>query len=390
MPTPTIPNAAQPALLWDIFCRVIDNHGDLGVCWRLASDLAARGHKVRLWVDDASALQWMAPHAQNPGACNLLVLDWNQSNNSATLANLPPADVWIEAFGCEIAPEFIAHYALATRGNEQNGIQTPVWINLEYLTAEAYASRCHGLPSPVMQGPTRGWTKHFFYPGFQPDTGGLLREPHLLKRQQSFDKAAWLAKHGIEWQGEQLVSLFCYEPSALNAYLQQLRTANIPTKLLVTHGRATAAVKNFDQNRLYPSSDKRDVLSISYLPALSQTDYDHLLWACDLNFVRGEDSLVRAIWAGKPFVWQIYPQDDGAHAAKLHAFLDVAGASDQMRRFYLHWNDLTGLTSGTDLLAPLPAPVLAQWQADVIALRSKLLEKEDLTFQLQRFVLKNR
>jgi uncharacterized repeat protein (TIGR03837 family) len=132
------------------------------------------------------------------------------------------------------------------------------------------------------------------------------------------------------------------------------------------------------------------VLSISYLPALSQTDYDHLLWACDLNFVRGEDSLVRAIWAGKPFVWQIYPQDDGAHAAKLHAFLDVAGASDQMRRFYLHWNDLTGLTSGTDLLAPLPAPVLAQWQADVIALRSKLLEKEDLTFQLQRFVLKNR
>jgi hypothetical protein len=23
-------------LHWDIFCRVIDNFGDIGVCWRLA------------------------------------------------------------------------------------------------------------------------------------------------------------------------------------------------------------------------------------------------------------------------------------------------------------------------------------------------------------------
>ena len=32
-------------MLWDLFCRVIDNHGDLGVCWRLARDLAARGER---------------------------------------------------------------------------------------------------------------------------------------------------------------------------------------------------------------------------------------------------------------------------------------------------------------------------------------------------------
>ncbi|HEY0886111.1 MAG TPA: elongation factor P maturation arginine rhamnosyltransferase EarP, partial [Ramlibacter sp.] len=25
----------RPAMLWDIFCKVIDNHGDIGVCWRL-------------------------------------------------------------------------------------------------------------------------------------------------------------------------------------------------------------------------------------------------------------------------------------------------------------------------------------------------------------------
>ena len=45
---------------WDLFCRVVDNFGDVGVCWRLAADLAQRGEQVRLWIDDASALTWMA------------------------------------------------------------------------------------------------------------------------------------------------------------------------------------------------------------------------------------------------------------------------------------------------------------------------------------------
>ncbi|HET7526824.1 MAG TPA: elongation factor P maturation arginine rhamnosyltransferase EarP, partial [Burkholderiaceae bacterium] len=45
------------AVRWDLFCRVIDNLGDAGVCWRLASDLAARGQQVRLVIDDASPLQ---------------------------------------------------------------------------------------------------------------------------------------------------------------------------------------------------------------------------------------------------------------------------------------------------------------------------------------------
>lgn len=54
-------NQPVAPLQWDIFCRVIDNFGDIGVCWRLATQLAGQGQQVRLWVDDASALQWMAP-----------------------------------------------------------------------------------------------------------------------------------------------------------------------------------------------------------------------------------------------------------------------------------------------------------------------------------------
>ena len=44
---------------WDVFVRVIDNYGDVGVCWRLACGLAARGEQVRLWLDDLTALDWM-------------------------------------------------------------------------------------------------------------------------------------------------------------------------------------------------------------------------------------------------------------------------------------------------------------------------------------------
>lgn len=370
---------------WDIFCRVIDNFGDIGVCWRLCADLAARGHAVRLWVDDASALDWMAPGARAGAWPGVHVLDWKASRNPQLLANLPPAEVWVESFGCEIAPEFIAFRARSAGLSEPNHTQTPAWINLEYLSAESYVERCHGLLSPVMQGPAKGWAKHFFYPGFTERTGGLIREADFLQREAQFDATAWLQQLGITRRpGEQLLSLFCYEPVALPQLLQRLATSERTTRLLVTAGRATAAAQSAisDKNRLEPSWNAHELLSISYLPTLTQTDFDHLLWACDLNLVRGEDSLVRALWAGKPLVWQIYPQDDGAHHAKLDAFLNMLGADASLRQFHLAWNGIGG--------ADLPALDLENWKHLAQTVRARLLQNDDLTTQLIGFVTKNR
>ena len=67
--------------LWDIFCTVIDNHGDLGVCWRLTRQLLAQGQSVRLWVDDASALAWMAPDAHD--LPHLQVRPWADASQDA-------------------------------------------------------------------------------------------------------------------------------------------------------------------------------------------------------------------------------------------------------------------------------------------------------------------
>lgn len=373
---------------WDIFCRVIDNFGDIGVCWRLAADLGRRGHTVRLWVDDASALAWMAPGALEGRWPDVQVRNWADAQNPAVLQTLPPADVWVEGFGCEIATEFIAAHAVNSDTTGQNNSKTPAWINLEYLSAETYVERCHGLPSPVMQGPARGWTKHFYYPGFTPRTGGLLREADTLARQAAFDataRANWLAHHGIAWQGQRLVSLFCYEPAALPALLQAFAASATPTLLLITPGRAQRAVQAALAPLGMPATGSGS-LTLHTLPPLTQTAFDELLWACDLNLVRGEDSLVRAIWAGKPWLWHIYPQDDGAHADKLHALLDQMQSPASLRAAHVAWN---GLPS-TNLALPWGDLPLTEWSQTARRWRHTLLQMDDLATQLIGFVQKKR
>lgn len=371
---------ALPPLLWDIFCRVIDNHGDLGVCWRLARQLAARGQRVRLWVDDARALSWMAPQVLSPaGVPGVELCAWAEAQGAAGLAGRARADVWVEAFGCDVPPAFVVAGVQATA---ESGAEPPVWVNLEYLSAEDWVGRMHGLPSPVLHGPAAGWVKHFFYPGFRPGTGGLLREPDLRARQQAFDRRAWLAGQGVEARDQALVSLFCYEPAVLGIWLNGLAQAARPVQVLVTAGRARQAVgQALGIRPVEGQGAQRGALRVQFLPYLSQDDYDHLLWACDLNAVRGEDSWVRGLWAGQPLLWHIYPQpEDNAHHAKLQAWLDWMQAPDEMRQWHHAWNGV-----GVSAL-PAPWPDLPAWRASVQAARQRLWRQDDLTTQLMRHV----
>jgi uncharacterized repeat protein (TIGR03837 family) len=344
---------------WDLFCRVVDNFGDVGVCWRLAADLAARGEQVRLWIDDASALAWMAPH----GARGVEVRAWPQGD-----VDVEPFDVVIETFGCDPPAPFVARMA-ARR-------PAPLWINLEYLSAEPYVERSHGLPSPQSGGPGAGLLKWFFYPGFTAYTGGLIREQGLLQRRQAFDAAEWLRSRSIARRpGERVVSLFCYENPALPALLAAL--ADTPTLLLATVGHASRQVAT-----ALGASMARGALRAVTLPHLSQLDFDHLLWSADLNLVRGEDSFVRAQWAGVPFLWHAYPQHDGAHQAKLDAFLTrhLDGASGawalRCRDLWLRWNGAAG---------QLQLPPLEPWRAHCQAWCDKLAAHQDLGTQLLSF-----
>ena len=410
----------SPKLKWDIFCKVVDNFGDIGVCWRLCCDLASRGHRVRLWLDDTSALTWMAP----AGCPGVVVIDCSQGIPRNALTTM--SDVLVDTFGCEFAINLIAIKAINMPASPQNGTKnSPVWLNLEYLTAESYAERSHTLPYTHHAGPAAGWTQRYFYPGFNGRTGGLLREADLFERQKAFDRAVWLNQllgrndmvessfprgrestsatidsHlcGNDRMGDientRFISLFCYEPAALEALIDQLTATQSATHLLVTAGRATAAVKAIleHKRRLKPAYLLPILLSISYLPTLTQHDYDHLLWACDLNFVRGEDSLVRAIWAGKPFIWQIYPQTDGAHHKKLDAFLDMMNAPASLKLAHVAWNaDPSSITTKeTNDQAPRwPALDLPSWAQSAQNLSKTLRNQDDLTASLIAFAEKN-
>ena len=369
--------AITPSLGWDIFCRVVDNLGDIGVCWRLCADLAARGQQVRLWIDRPDDLDWMAPQARQGRHPGVQVLHWTDPLPTGLVNSLPPADVWVEAFGCDPAVECADALALQLAA----GSTPPVWLNLEYLSAEPWVERCHRLPSPVMGGPLKGQTKWFFYPGFTPATGGLLREPDLPARQAAHDSAVWLRDHHLpDRSGARRVSLFCYEPDGLGTVLRTAAEDDTPSDWLITPGRASAAVDQALTGQP-PGSGCR----LAPLPRLTQRDYDRLLWSCDLNFVRGEDSLVRALWAGKPFVWHIYPQHDEAHHAKLDAFLDWLQAPPSWRTFHHDWNGMTA----TQPVWP-GWRTIDEWTACAQQARQRLLAQTDLCAQLLGFVMEKR
>ncbi len=331
---------------WDVFCRVVDNFGDIGVCWRLAADLASRGESVRLWTDDATALSWMAPDGR-PG---VTVHAWPDAGSAP-----PGSDVVVEAFGCDLPASVATHMAITQR--------PPVWINLEYLSAEAYVERSHKLPSPQQSGAGAGLTKWFFYPGFTEATGGLIRESGLARDREAFDRGDWLARNHIDLKrGERLVSLFCYDNPALPRLLDTLSAQS--TLLLLPPGVACPA-------------PARAPVRVHRLPYLSQTQFDRLLWACDINFVRGEDSFVRAQWAGQPFVWHIYPQHDKAHLGKLNAFLDHFPQVEGLRPLWLAWNGAAAW--------PASMPPSQAWESAASAWRRGLLGQTDLCTQLIRF-----
>lgn len=335
--------AAQPSssstshhARWDIFCRVIDNFGDIGVCWRLARQLAAEHDlQVRLWIDDLSGL---------PGLCPEIVADLDQQwavgveirRWIESFPDVEPADIVIEAFACELPDSYLQAMAAAKK--------PPGWINLEYLSAEPWVESCHGVASPH---PTLPLIKHFFFPGFSPKTGGLLCETNLLAQR---DAHAATRQTSAALQ----ISLFCYDTAPVGALLDAWAASERPIHCRVSAGKASAAVEAYFGKAGPWQLGKLTVEPISFVP---QPDYDALLWQSDLNLVRGEDSFVRAQWAAKSFVWNIYPQEDGAHVDKLDAFLGCysnqlpAEAVQAVTDFFHAWN-------GTQ-----PKDLAAAWRA---------------------------
>ena len=339
---------------WDVFCRVIDNFGDAAVCWRLARALAHGNEgdagnagnpaRTRLWIDDLSALHALQPEvlidSPRQSLAGVEVCRWLDGVDFG-----PPAEVAVDAFGGGLPDEYAS--AMAAHSGKS------LWIVLEYLSAESWVSAHHGLPSPHPRLPL---DRYFFFPGFGAGTGGLLREPGLTARREDFLRHPLLPQ--TLWRdagfsppdpNAKLISLFGYETPAVAEFLDAWASGPEAIVAAVPESRLSADVAAFFGSSMPPGGKAmaRGALEVRFLPFLAQDRYDELLWAADWNFVRGEDSFVRAQWAERPFVWHIYPQSEGAHLAKLAAFLDLycrglpGALAGPLRALWLGWNGRT-------------------------------------------------
>ena len=327
---------------WDVFCRVIDNFGDAAVCWRLAKQLASEhGGRVRLWIDELPALRALCAEVDaSRDAQRVSGVDVHRWTADAAFGE--PAEIAIDAFGCGL-PEPYAEAMAARRPRT-------LWIILEYLSAEPWVATHHRMPSPHPRLPLE---RFFFFPGIGPGTGGVLHESGFEARREAFTESphartqfwrrfGFAAPEG----GVRTVSLFGYENDAVGPLLQAWADGPERVVVAVTESRLKGQVAAFFDTETPESGQAlgRRSLEARFLPFLSQHGYDELLWACDWNFVRGEDSFVRAQWARRPFVWHIYPQADDAHFRKLNAFLDVyctgldPGSEAALRSLWTAWN----------------------------------------------------
>jgi uncharacterized repeat protein (TIGR03837 family) len=333
---------------------------------------------VRLWIDDLVTFYHLEPRCDpqqpNQRLANIEIIAW-----TTPPPMLVPGDIVIETFGCDPPPIFCAamrHHA-------------PLWINLEYLSAEAWIESCHGLSSPHLHG----LTKYFFFPGFTPATGGLLREPRLRQRRQIFQQTPGAQRDFLQRlpqppqpqtqkqpQTTRLVTLFCYPEAPLTPLIRALVSAPIRTLLLVPEGVAPSL-----RAMSTPS------LEIVRIPFLCQDDYDHLLWCADLNIVRGEDSLVRATWAARPLLWQLYPQTQQAHLKKLEAWLSHSRPPETAQQLICSWNQAdVPITLETAWHAATQGNDWISWQAQAIRWEHTQAAQPDLASNLIEFCAKLR
>lgn len=373
-----------------LFCEVVDNFGDIGVCWRMARQMTdEHALKVTLWVDDLVSFhticQQVDPALDQQTIKQVDVRHWTKT----VLDNVQPeqtGDVVIEGFGCTLPSAYVEAMAKRTT--------PPVWLNVEYLSAEDWVEGCHAM---VSVHPSLPLKKYFFFPGFTEKTGGLLMDRKTLAAKANFDhhpQQRWdyFAQRNIPvMEDARYISLFCYPHAPVKKLLEQLQQTQRKIVVVVPENTAVNALTAFCGQPLHAGESYcQHHMTICCVPFSDQSGYDHLLWACDINFVRGEDSFVRAQWAGKPFIWQIYPQDEKVHMIKLNAFLDhylknmPAQLQTEIKQLWYRWNDepdnLISASQVNQLLNNL-----ANWQQYSVQWQQNLLKNGDLVTNIISF-----
>ena len=273
----------------DVFCDVIDNFGDAGVCLRLCRDFSKKNYEVRLFCNNVNILNKIT-NSEDASNRFLSLLSWPDKN-----MDYSPSEVVIQAFSVRLPDNLIKK--IKTRKSTV--------INLEYLTAETFAEDCHKLPSYA-----DGFESFFFFPGFTKKTGGVVIEDSFLDKLTKTNR-----------KESQKITLFSYENEKVKNVINSLNKEKFI--LNIFEGKGLNNFNNLLKLNLSAGDEyKLNELTVRVLPMVSQDEYDSYLIDSKLNLVRGEDSIVRAMLTGNPFLWHIYPQEEDAHKDKIEALFD--------------------------------------------------------------------
>jgi uncharacterized repeat protein (TIGR03837 family) len=312
----------------DIFCHVIDNFGDAGVAYRFANELkiALPDLRIRVFIDDFKALQAIAPELiLSEEFQKNDKIEYHDSNlmDCGFVEQAGTADVLVEAFACRI-PEVVL---------EKASRRPTVIINLEYFSAEKWIEGYHLKESLLGRGELK---KYFFMPGITKGSGGVIVNAYMEKFRRRLSDGRpeyfknFLEKYGLElYDGKDALfgTIFTYN-RGFDTLLTDIQSIEKDFYLFIFGNKSidgmlrTLERKSVHINGSIVKYGNSQIISMPFLP---QRQYDELLCACDFNIVRGEDSLIRAVLADKPFLWQAYIQDDKYQLVKVRAFLDEFG-----------------------------------------------------------------
>ena len=296
----------------DIFCQVIDNYGDVGVAYRLAREFKRvyPNKKLRFVINQIEELN-LIRKSENIEV--ILYKDISKIENSA--------DLIIESFGCEIPKEYMDKVLKKSK----------LIINLEYFSAEKWVDDFH-LQESFLGGNLK---KYFFIPGLSEKSGGILLDNEFLERKKKVEanKEYYLEKFEIKEKYDLVGSIFSYEKN-FDSLIEELKKLDKKIILLILSEKTQKNfIKYFDNGNNY------DKIKFVKLPFFTYDKYEELLALCDFNLVRGEDSFVRALLLGKPFLWHIYPQDENTHIKKLESFLEkYCSNNKELKQTFINYN----------------------------------------------------
>ena len=296
----------------DIFCQVIDNYGDVGVAYRLAREFKRvyPNKKLRFVINQIEELNLIR---KSEDIEIILYKDISKIENSA--------DLIIESFGCEIPKEYM----------DKALKNAKLIINLEYFSAEKWVDDFH-LQESFLGGNLK---KYFFIPGLSEKSGGILLDNEFLERKKKVEanKEYYLEKFEIKEKYDLIGSVFSYEKN-FDSLIEELKKLDKKIILLILSEKTQ---KNFI--KYFDNSNNYDKIKFVKLPFFTYDKYEELLALCDFNLVRGEDSFVRALLLGKPFLWHIYPQDENTHIKKLESFLEkYCSNNKELKQTFINYN----------------------------------------------------